>query len=320
MYKIYKTHRGKLINPEKISPFSWIDLNSPTDEEILELNPVVEIPEDIIFSIRDADEVPKVEKYDDFQFILIQTPRISTEEEEEDSLSGDYSVTPLGIIYTNDHLITLCEGKNDVLNYLKLKLKNFQKNKIINTENIPQFILKLLLFSSKVYLRYLKVINHKIRIAQANLEKSPKNEEIIHLMDLEKTLVYFSTSLHSNQIVIEKLAKRKFFTSTEDNEELVEDILDENKQAVATVRIYGQIISHISSGFSSVISNNLNETVKLLTSITIILMIPTLIASIYGMNVELPFQHFPQAFTIVMVFSIFLSLLGIAVFFRKKLF
>lgn len=320
MYKIYKTHGKKIMNPEKLSPDCWIDLNSPTDEEILELKSIVEIPEDIVTSIKDTDEVPKVEKYDDFQFILIQTPRISTEEEEDDSLSGDYSVAPLGIIYTNDSLITICDGKNDVINYLKLKLKNYQKNKIVSTENIPQFILKLLLFSSKIYLRYLKVINHKIRIAQANLEKSPRNSEIIHLMDLEKTLVYFSTSLHSNQIVIEKLAKRKFFTSNEENEELVEDILDENKQAVATVRIYSQIVSHISSGFSSVISNNLNETVKLLTSITIILMIPTLIASIYGMNVELPFQHSPQAFTIVMVFSVFLSLLGIVVFFRKKLF
>lgn len=320
MYKIYKTFRGKILNPEKPSDFCWIDLNSPTEEDILELKSLVEIPEDVIASIKDVDEVPKLEKYDDFHFILFQTPRINTEEEEEDSVSGDYSVAPLGVIYTSEYLITISDGRNDVMNYLRLKLKNYLKNKIINTEKIPQFILKLLLFTSKIYLRYLKVINQKIRLAQGHLEQTQSNTEIVHLMDLEKSLVYFSTSLHSNQIVIEKLSKRKIFTSEEENEELLEDILDENKQAIETAKVYGRIISNVSNTFASIISNNLNQTLKFLTSVTIILMIPTLIASIYGMNVELPFQQSPHAFNIVMVISVLFSLVGVVIFFRKKFF
>lgn len=320
MLKIYKTSRDSIVYPKKPGPNTWIDLNSPTEEELDFLKPFIEIPEDVLSSIKDIDEVPKLEKIDGANFILIQTPRITSEEEQEETVSGDYSITPLGIIYNADILITLSEGKNDVMNYLKNKLKNFEKNQLIDTSNIPQLILKILLFNSKIYLRYLKIINQKIRLVQNNLEQSPENEKIIHLMDLEKSLVYFGTSIHSNHVVLEKLGKRKFFTGTEDDEELFEDIFDENKQAIETVKIYGRIVSNVSNTFASIISNNLNRTMKFLTSVTLILMLPTLVASVYGMNVPLPFQESPHAFLIVMVFSIALSLSVIFFFLRKKLF
>lgn len=284
------------------------------------MKPLIEIPEDILCSIKDIDEVPKLEKIDGANFILIQTARLTSEEDQEETVSGDYSITPMGILYNADFIITITEGKNDVMNYLKNKLKNFDKNKIIDTSNIPQLILKVLLFNSKIYLRYLKTINQKIRVSQTHLEESPENEQIIHLMDLEKSLVYFETSIHANHVVLEKLGKRKFFTSTEEDEELFEDIFDENKQAIETVKIYGRIVANVSNTFASIISNNLNRTMKFLTSVTLILMLPTLVASVYGMNVTLPFQESPHAFLIVMVFSIALSLSVIFFFLRKKIF
>ncbi len=320
MFKVYQTIKGTIATLDNPVINSWIDVTSPTEEDLKELSAIVDIDEDIIRSIRDLDEVPKVEKYDDYQFILIQTPKVTQENEDEDEIYHKYSVSPLGIIFNSDYLITISDGKNDVISYLKLKLKNYEKNRIINTNDTPQFILKLLLFTSKMYLKYLKAINHKLREAQKNLESLPQNSEIMHLLDLQKSLVYFNTSLQSNQIVIEKLTKKKYFTNSEEDEELVEDILDENKQALSTVKVYGQIISNTSNTFSSIISNNLNQTMRFLTSVTIILMIPTLVASVFGMNVELPFQHMPHAFAIVVAISVVISMVGILWFYRKKLF
>lgn len=322
MLKVYQTIKGSVINLDEPALHTWIDVTSPTDEELEQLKSIAEIDEDVLRSIRDFDEVPKVEKYDDYDFILIQTPKVTAEEneDEEDETYHKYSVAPLGILYNANFLITISEGRNDIISYLKLKLKNFQKNKIVDTDDIPQFILKLLLFTSKMYLKYLKAINHKLRQTQKNLEELPENTEIMHLMDLQKSLVYFNTSLQSNHIVIEKLTKKKAFSGSEENEELIEDILDENKQAITTVKVYGQIISNTSGTFTSIISNNLNMTLRFLTSLTIILMIPTLVASIYGMNVELPFQQEKHAFSIVFVISIALSICGAIWFYRKKLF
>lgn len=320
MFKVYQTIKGTVATLENPVINSWIDVTSPTEEDLQELSALVDIDEDIIRSIRDLDEVPKVEKYDDYQFILIQTPKVTQENEDEDEIYHKYSVSPLGIIFNSDYLITVSDGKNDVISYLKLKLKNYEKNKIVNTNDTPQFILKLLLFTSKMYLKYLKAINHKLREAQKNLENLPQNSEIMHLLDLQKSLVYFNTSLQSNQIVIEKLTKKKYFTNSEEDEELIEDILDENKQALSTVKVYGQIISNTSNTFSSIISNNLNQTMRFLTSVTIILMIPTLVASVYGMNVELPFQNVPHAFAIVVAISFVITMIAILWFYRKKLF
>lgn len=320
MIEMFQTRGEQIIHPRKPQTDAWIDLTDPTEEELALVKPLVDIPEDVLVASKDIDEVPKLEKIDDANFLLIQTPRHITEEEEEETISGVYSIAPLAMMFTGDILITISEGKNDVTHYLKTKLKNFDRNRIIDTKRISQLILKMLLFNSKIYLRYLKAINQKIRIAQGNLEQSPSNEEIVHMMDLEKSLVYFSTSIHSNHVVIEKCAKRGYFMSNDDDKELMEDIIDENNQALATVRIYGRIIGNISNTFASIVSNNLNQTVKFLTSVTIVLMLPTLVASVYGMNVVLPFQESPFAFWITMGISGMLSLLVIVFFFRKKLF
>ncbi|MEZ4086996.1 MAG: magnesium transporter CorA family protein [Candidatus Gracilibacteria bacterium] len=315
MYKIYKTVRGKLTNPQKPTPGCWIDINSPTEEDLQELSPYFEIPEEVLVSVRDVDEVPKVEEEEDFQFILIQTPLNKAR-----SGIGEYAVVPLGILYNRDYVITISDGKNDIMNYLRLKLKNFSNNKIINTSKKQQFIMKLVLFSSKIYLRYLKVINAGINSAQKDLGDRAQNEKITQLLDIGKSLAYFNRSLRSNRFVIEKLSKRRIFKATEDDEELVEDAMDETVQAIETVKIYERIVIDTANTFATVISNEVNRTVKTLTSITIILMIPTLVASMYGMNIPLPYQDSPHAFLIVLAMLIISSVIGILFFYRSKLF
>lgn len=315
MYKIYKTVRGKMTNPKKPTPGCWIDMSAPTEEDLKELSPYFEIPEEVLISVRDMDEVPKIEEEDNFQFILIQTPLNKTA-----SSIGEYAVVPLGILYNRDYVITIADGKNDIMNYLRLKLKNYSKNKIINTSKKQQLIMKLILFSSKIYLRYLKVINASINSAQKDLEDTAQNEKITQLLDIGKSLAYFNRSLRSNRFVIEKLAKRRLFKSTEEDEELAEDALDETIQAIETVKIYERIVIDTANTFATIISNQVNRTVKTLTSITIILMIPTLVASIYGMNIALPYQDSPHAFFIVLGMLTVSSILGILFFYRSKLF
>ncbi len=315
MYKIYKTSRGKLWNPKNPEPGCWIDISAPTEEELKKLSPYFDIPEEVLISVRDLDEVPKVEEEENFQFILIQTPLNKAQSGE-----GEYSTVPLGILYNRDYIITLTDGKNDVMNYLRLKLKNFANNKIINTSQKQQLIMKLILFASKIYIRYLKVINSSILSAQDQLEKRAQNENITQLMDIGKSLAYFNRSLRSNHFVVEKLSKRKIFKATEEDEELVEDSFDETNQAIETVKIYTRIVIDTANTFSTIISNEVNRTVKTLTSITIILMIPTLVASIYGMNIPLPYQDSPHAFVIVIGMLAISSIMGILFFYRSKLF
>jgi len=176
MIKVYQTIKSNVVSLDEPALDAWIDIISPTEEDIKSLEQMVEIDEDILRSIHDYDEVPKMEKYDGYDFILLQTPKVTIDQEEDEETNDDdeiyykYSVAPLGIIFKPDLIITLSEGKNDIVQYLRIKLKNFQKNRIVNTFNIPQFVLKLLLFTSKIYLRYLKAINQKLRQVQRNLE------------------------------------------------------------------------------------------------------------------------------------------------------
>lgn len=315
MYKIYKTVHGRLTYPKKPVPNCWIDINSPTEEDIKELSGYFEIPEEVLVSVRDMDEVPKLEDVDDFQFILIQTPLNKLKSDE-----AEFNVAPLGILYNEDYVITLTEGRSDVINYLKAKLKNFKKNKIIDTDQRQRLILKLILFSSKIYLRYLKIIYQGIFAAQSEIEKAYQDQELINLIDISKSLAFFNRSLRSNFIVADKIGKRKFFKSTEEDQELYDDVVDEIKQGIETVKIYDRIAVDTANNMATIISNRLNQTVKTLTSITIILMLPTLVASIYGMNVELPYQHSDNAFAIITGFTVILSLVGIMLFYRRKLF
>jgi len=211
-----------------------------------------------------------------------------------------------------DYLITISYFETGVLDRLTT-----QK---IDTKHKIETILNLFLITARKYLYQLRQINRKTFLLQGELEDSTRNEDLLKLLSLEKSLVYFGTSLRTNNYVIHRLNLMRIFTKFEENKELLEDVMIEFKQALEMTDTYSNIIETMRTGFEAVMSNNLNKVMKTLTSITLILMLPTLIASVYGMNVNLPFQRSPHAFAITMGISLLISLIGTAIFWRKELF
>jgi magnesium transporter len=171
-----------------------------------------------------------------------------------------------------------------------------------------------------VYLQYLRNIDKTSDVIENRLHKSLKNEELIQLLELEKSLVYFSTSLKSNEIVLEKIHRANLIKMYPDDMELLEDVIIENKQAIEMANIYSNILSGTMDAYASVISNNLNMVMKFLTSVTIIISIPTMVASFFGMNVHVPFQTNPHAFMIIFMMSTLFSVILSVFMVRKELF
>jgi magnesium transporter len=292
---------------------SWINIENPTEKEIKSISNLLKVKsedysdfrEDVL-SLEDMEEIPMIDKLDDITFIITRTPQ------KRKSNNIKYYTVPLGILITKKYIITISFVRNQIVEELKTKCTfNFK---------IILLTLKLMLISSRVYLRYLKEIDKKINSIETKLEKAQKNKEIMQLLDLKKSLVYFNTSLKNDEILIERMSKTKLFTATEDYKDLIEDVIDENKQAIEMTSIYSNIIKDTLDVFSSIISNNLNAVMKFLTSVTIIIALPTLIASIYGMNVTLPFQNHIFAFSIVILISVTFSLIGVLILKKWKLF
>lgn len=314
MYKIFKIGEKSVVELKKPQRDCWIDVVDPTEEDVKKLKSFIEITEEVLVSVDDAEEVPKLEKLDDYNFLVLQTPVVI------DPVKPVYKTMPLGILYNSDYLVTLHFGKNDVVDYLKRKLDNIKINKIVQTDRRPQFILKLMLFTSKFYLTYLKQLTYGINRIHEKFEHSPNDKDILGMMEFGKALSYFSGYLQANHIIYLKVTKKPQFHANEEDADLCEDLMDENQQALEAVKIHNKILHSTIGTFSNLISNKLNANVKFLTTFSIILMMPTLVASVYGMNLVLPLQGHERAFEIVMVISLFLTMSLVVFFLRKKLF
>ncbi|AJF59862.1 MAG: magnesium transporter [archaeon GW2011_AR10] len=306
MLEFLKPVDGSLKSSDSPSRNCWVNVETPTDSEIQLVKSLVNVPDDVFSSLQDADELARLDKYDNFLLLIVKIPTNRTAIQEL-----EYNTVPLGIIINESNFITICFFSNEVIEGIK--------RKSINSSKRIRLTLKILFASTRTYQKYLKQINRKSHLVQKDLETSLKNEELVKLLTLENSLVYFSTALRSNDVLIEKLSKNKVFTRFEEDRELLEDLAIENKQAVEVTKIYANILSGTMDAFASIISNNLNIVMKFLTTVTILLMIPTLIASIYGMNIDLPFQSDQNAFFMVMLFSVLLSLSGLLLFWRRQL-
>ena len=307
MLSIFKSFAG--YTPiEKAQQGCWINVNKPTHDEISRLQNEFNIPHDIIVDILDVDERPRVEYDDDWTLVIIRIPIA-------DPKNGlPFYTVPLGIFITNYSTVTLCSIENEVIMNEQPSLYREQYKEV---NDVLNFIFKLTLRSANVFLRYLKQINQQTALIEHDLEKSIRNKELNKLLKMEKCLVYFITSLKANELVLVKLRHSKKNSLSEINEDLLEDAVIENKQALEMAQIYSDIQSGMMDAFASVISNNLNVVMKQLASISIILMIPTLIASMYGMNVPNSFENNPWAFPVILGASIIMSITGIIVF-RKR--
>lgn len=290
-------------------PNCWVNVECPTEAEKSYLVNELNIPEPYLNDIEDVDERPRIELEDGWFLILMRLPYKSEDE------SLPFSTVPLGIIFKDEVFVTICFYKTEMLpDFIQ-----YGNRKNISITNNFDFVLKLLLSSSVWFLKYLKQINQRIKLAENQLEKSIKNEELQALLQIEKCLVYFTTSLKGNDILVHRIKNIKDYRDTFDPE-LVEDVEIELRQALETTNIYSDILSGMMDAYASVISNNLNIIMKQLTSISIILMIPTLIASLYGMNVPNMFQQYRYGFWVVLLISSIFSVSGVLLFKFKKWF
>ncbi|HYQ58290.1 MAG TPA: magnesium transporter CorA family protein [Draconibacterium sp.] len=310
MLKIFKSFGG-YNEIEKPENGCWINITQPTTNEIELLTKDFNVPQDVVRDILDADERSRIEHDDDWSLIIIRIPV-------PDKDNGvPYFTVPLGIFMTDSFTITLCQVENEVLPYDSPSL---YRDNIRPMKDVLNFALKLFLRTANTYLRYLKYINQQTAIIEQDLEKSIRNKELNRLLKMEKCLVFFITSIKANELVLAKLKNGNRRSISEINEDLLEDAIIENKQALDMAQIYSDIQSGMMDAFASVISNNLNVVMKQLASISIILMIPTLVASFYGMNVPNNLETHRWAFFLILGISIVLALVGILIFRKREWF
>ena len=312
MINIYNTNieTNQLEERNKIQKGCWVNLVSPSDEEIINVCSELKISTDYVKDSLDYEEKARIDTEEDDGTVLfvIDVPVI---EKEGDSYT--YSTMPLGVIIVrDDYIVTVSLRKSIVIEkFIKSKVKNFV------TYMKSRFLFQIMLENSSAYLTYLKRINKETEIAESTLKHSMKNRELLKMLSLEKSLVYFTTSIKSNEVVMEKTLRGKFIKLYEDDEDILEDAIIENKQAIEMGKIYSDILNGTMDAYASIISNNLNGVMKFLTSITIVLAIPTMVSSFWGMNVELPFQNNINGFAIMVAISILLTL-GVTVWLKKK--
>ena len=310
MLNIYNTDL-KTNKFEKIGDFrpgSWISLVNPTHEEIKTVCSNLKIEDEFIKYPLDYDEQARIDIEDDMTLFVIDVPII-----EEGKEGKTYSTMPLGLIVVRDEFfITVSLKKNRIID-------TFEKDRVkgMCTYKKTRFVLQILYINASYYLNDLKKINKEAESTVNVLKKSMKNEELIKLLNLENSLVYITTSLKANEVVMEKTARGKILKSYEEDDEILEDAIIENRQAIEMSKIYSEVLNGTMDAYASIISNNLNAVMKLLASITIVLSLPTLIASVWGMNVPLPFANNLYGFWIVIGISILISLLAF-VWLKKK--
>ena len=304
MLKIYNTdiETNEFRELKEFKKGSWINLVNPSENEIKKVCESVQIQEDFIRDALDFEEKARIdhEEDDDTTLLVVDVP--ITENGEEGEVI--YSTLPLGmIVVRDDFFITVSLRKNKIIeSFEKRKIKNFQ------TYKKTRFIFQILYLNSSFYLSYLKQINKETEVAEYILKNSMRNKELLKMLTLEKGLVYFTTSLKSNELVMEKTLRGKIIKLYEEDEEILEDAITENRQAIEMAQIYNNILNGTMDAYASIISNNMNGVMKTLTSITIILAVPTMISSFWGMNVNLPLQNNPLGFIVMILISIILTL------------
>jgi magnesium transporter len=310
MIKFYKS-LGGMYEIDHAEIGGWVNVINPNETEISRLIKEFSMPEDLIQDILDVDERPRLEFDDDWSLMIMRIPILSV------GNGVPFITVPLAVFITMGQVITICSSDNEVLPSEQPSLYRGQHKQV---KDLTNFVLNLFLRSANVYLKYLKQINHLSSQIEKELERSIRNEELHQLLNMEKSLVYFVSSLRGNDILLAKFRNSRLAELNETNEDLLEDAIIENKQAVEMVQIYSDIQTGMMDSFASVISNNLNVVMKQLTSISIILMIPTLIASIYGMNVTNYLEHSRWAFIGILILSFVCASAGVYIFRRKKFF
>ena len=279
MVNYYRSIDGKLTETQGIEPGCWIALTNPTETEISDIEEDLKIDRDYICAALDEEEPSRIESDDGVTLIVVDYPIAEQDNDPDRTLL--YSTTPMSLIVTEKNVITVTAKQNVVLEELA---KGVVKG--VRPDLRTRFVFTVLLRIAARYLQYLKQIDKLANFVEGKMYRAMKNKGLIQLQGLEKSLVYFSTSLKSNEAVLEKLTRGRFLKLYEEDQDLLDDVMIEVKQAIEMTSIYSNILSGTMDTFASIISNNLNIIMKRMTTITIILTMPTIVFSFYGMNLN----------------------------------
>jgi len=305
MITILQTQNERLVPIEKIVEGAWINVVNPDEREIEKLLSLG-IPKDFITYPLDIDERSRTEKDDGYTLVLLRIPYFRSWEEDI-----PYIAIPLGIIFNDQNIITICRYENDLINSILTK-----NGKYFSTVKRNRFILQIMLANATHYLSYLRSLQRKIDTIEDELQRSIRNKEVLELLKYQKSLEYFSTALRSNELMFERLQRNKFFTIFPDDSDLLEDVIIENQQAIEMTGIAGNLLGQMMDAYASIIQNNQNIIFKIMTAWTIILSLPTIVSSFFGMNVSLPFEADPNAFLIIGGISVGIILV-VVMFFKR---
>ncbi len=316
MYKIVKSSDNSLdeLEIDFLEKGSWIDAVAPSEEELQEIAAAANIQMDFLTAALDEEEKSRIEIEDDQILVLVDIPFLRS--------NKDYDTLPLGIIITENYIVTVCLEPNAVTADFAS-----HNSRMFSTFKKTRFLFQILYKSATLYLKYIRIIIRRTDELEQHLRESMQNSELFNLLDLQKSLTYFSTSLRGNYIILEKLLRLRSATQSqhivklyEEDEDLLEDVIIEYKQAVEMVEMYSHILNSMMEVFAGIISNNLNLVMKFLASVTIMLAIPTLITGLWGMNVDVPFAENPHGFTIVLSVSVFVSCLSGYLLWKRRMF
>jgi magnesium transporter len=306
MITMYKTGEQGLEVVDEICKGCWINVVDPTSEELLKLREL-NVPYEFVTYPLDLDERPRVEREDGETMILLRVPY-----SQGPQADVPYTTIPMGIVMDGQWIMTVCRHDHDILRELAAG-----RVRGLSTTKRNRFILQLLLNAASKYLAYLREVNKAVDLLEDKLQMSTQNRELLELLKYQKSLVYFTTALKANELMMERLHRSGFFRTYPDDEDLLEDVITENQQAIEMTNIASNILSSMMDAFASIISNNLNIVMKVLTSVTIVVALPTLVSSLFGMNVPVPMADFPWAFGIILVVAVGLSVIVGRAFIRR---
>jgi len=290
---------------------AWVRMTCPTEAELAEIAASCSLPPEFLRAALDEEERPRIDAEDGVVLVVLDVPMVT-------EVAGIQTLTtlPLGIVISEKMIVTVCSRQTPILDdFIAGKVRHF------HTVKKTRFLFQIFYRNASAYLHHLRQIERSISRIELELHRSMKNEELFQMMELEKSLIYFSTSLKSNEAVLERILRTKPLKMYEDDAEFLEDVIIENKQAMEMSQIYLHILNGMTQAFATIISNNLSIVMKFLASITIIIAIPTMIASFYGMNVaDLPLKDQPFAFETIFMFSVMISVLLGLFMWRKRFF
>jgi magnesium transporter len=309
MLTIYKTTEHGLEKLDTMANGAWIKAVDPTPEEMQQLV-TWGIDADYINYSLDLDEMPRMERDEDFTFILVRIPHRQ--------LDSDipYTTIPLGIMIRGNIIITICRYDKEMFRVLANG-----KYRLLKTGKRYRFALYIFLETATRYLTHLREINRMTESIEDQLQKSTRNREVLELLKYQKSLTYFATALRSNEVMFERVQRTQIFNYYEEDQDLLEDVLTENQQAIQMTSINTEILSSMMDAFASIISNNLNSVMKALAALTIILNLPTIVANFYGMNVNvLPGALHPFAFWNLIGIAVALTAVVTFIFYKRDWF